>query len=446
MSVSDNYSPDKSSGDGSTVEFTGSWKVFNSSFMEVYFEDKTTGVQTLKTLDTDYELTFDSTGYVVDFTISSPPPNTVNVIRARNIAKTQNVPFRTSKGFQGDVTEDAFDKITAIAQDIFSETSRMPRFALGSSLSQVIIATPVDRRTVVWDSATETFIMSEYDPDEQSGAAAASAAAAAASASAASTSAGNASTSAGAAAASAVAAAASVAAANLPPSLSGQAGKLLQVNLAADGYDLISEITEDLIEDDAVTLEKMAAGTAGNLISYDASGDPVAVGTGTVGQVLKSAGAGLPPSFQNESSAFGQVVQTVDVTNRSTSSSSIADTGVQVIVTPTSASSKVLVTVQGILGNADGASGRVVYMTIDRNGTNLGPAGVDGNFSFIVPGGTGVTYAFSFSFLDSPSTTSAVTYKFRWQLSTGGVTIYLGRRGADTAVDCPTIITAQETS
>jgi hypothetical protein len=141
-----------------------------------------------------------------------------------------------------------------------------------------------------------------------------------------------------------------------------------------------------------------------------------------------------------------QCVQTVDTTNRSTSSSSIADTGVQVIVTPTSASSKVLVTVQGVLGNGDASSGRVVYMTVDRNGTNLGPAGVDGNFSFIVPGGTGVTYAFSFSFLDSPSTTSAVTYKFRWQLSTSGVTIHLGRRGADTAVDCPTIITAQETS
>jgi hypothetical protein len=52
------------------------------------------------------------------------------------------------------------------------------------------------------------------------------------------------------------------------------------------------------IQDDAITLGKMAAGTDGNIISYDASGNPVAVATGTAGQVLTSAGAGAVPSFQ----------------------------------------------------------------------------------------------------------------------------------------------------
>ena len=52
------------------------------------------------------------------------------------------------------------------------------------------------------------------------------------------------------------------------------------------------------IQDDAVTLAKMAAGTDGNIISYDTSGNPVAVATGTSGQVLTSAGAGAVPSFQ----------------------------------------------------------------------------------------------------------------------------------------------------
>lgn len=50
--------------------------------------------------------------------------------------------------------------------------------------------------------------------------------------------------------------------------------------------------------DDAVTLAKMAAGTAGNLITYDASGNPAAVATGTAGQVLTSNGAGAAPTFQ----------------------------------------------------------------------------------------------------------------------------------------------------
>ena len=41
----------------------------------------------------------------------------------------------------------------------------------------------------------------------------------------------------------------------------------------------------------------MAPGTDWNIISYDASGNPVAVATGTAGQVLTSAGAGAPPTF-----------------------------------------------------------------------------------------------------------------------------------------------------
>jgi hypothetical protein len=52
--------------------------------------------------------------------------------------------------------------------------------------------------------------------------------------------------------------------------------------------------------DDAVTLAKMAAGTAGNLITYDASGNPAAVATGTAGQRLTSNGTGAAPTFQSE--------------------------------------------------------------------------------------------------------------------------------------------------
>jgi len=51
------------------------------------------------------------------------------------------------------------------------------------------------------------------------------------------------------------------------------------------------------IADNAVTLAKMASGTDGNIISYDASGNPVAVATGSAGQILTSAGAGAPPTF-----------------------------------------------------------------------------------------------------------------------------------------------------
>ena len=46
----------------------------------------------------------------------------------------------------------------------------------------------------------------------------------------------------------------------------------------------------------------MAGGTAGNLITYDASSDPAYVATGSDGQVLTSTGASSPPVFEAISS------------------------------------------------------------------------------------------------------------------------------------------------
>ena len=52
------------------------------------------------------------------------------------------------------------------------------------------------------------------------------------------------------------------------------------------------------IADDQITLAKLAGGTDGQIITWDASGNPVAVGPGTDGQVLTSTGAGSPPAFE----------------------------------------------------------------------------------------------------------------------------------------------------
>ena len=53
------------------------------------------------------------------------------------------------------------------------------------------------------------------------------------------------------------------------------------------------------LENNSVTLAKMAGGTDGQIITYDANGDPLAVGPGTDGQVLTSTGAGSPPAFED---------------------------------------------------------------------------------------------------------------------------------------------------
>ena len=74
-------------------------------------------------------------------------------------------------------------------------------------------------------------------------------------------------------------------------------------NIADDAIDsehyTDGSIDTDHIADNQITLAKMAGGTDGNIISYDASGDPVAVATGSDGQVLTSTGAGSPPAFED---------------------------------------------------------------------------------------------------------------------------------------------------
>jgi|LULN01.1.fsa_nt_gb hypothetical protein len=57
-------------------------------------------------------------------------------------------------------------------------------------------------------------------------------------------------------------------------------------------------VTQDKVANDAIDLTEIKAGTDGNLITYDASGNPTVVATGNDGQVLTSQGAGNVPQFE----------------------------------------------------------------------------------------------------------------------------------------------------
>ena len=73
------------------------------------------------------------------------------------------------------------------------------------------------------------------------------------------------------------------------------AGTGITCETTADGTVTITNV----IADNAVGLAQMAGGTDGNIISYDSSGDPVAIATGNDGQILTSAGAGAQPAFED---------------------------------------------------------------------------------------------------------------------------------------------------
>jgi len=185
----------------------------------------------------------------------------------------------------------------------------------------------------------------------------------------------------------------------------------------------ITRIITPAVNDDAVTLAKMASGTDGNIISYDTSGNPVAVATGNDGQVLTSAGAGAIPTFE-ALPAGGKILQVVtatDSTSRSTTSSSytLASSSLTANITPSASSSKIFVMITAACYN--NTNQKRGYTTIFRNNTNL--SGDDG-FAQIYADGATILTPLALSVLDSPSSTSQVTYQIRIK-SQSGSTMYI---------------------
>jgi hypothetical protein len=129
-------------------------------------------------------------------------------------------------------------------------------------------------------------------------------------------------------------------------------------------------------------------------------------------------------------SAVIQVKNTVKTTAFTTTSASFVDvTGLSVSITPTSATNNILVfvTVSGI--GADVASSGDTGFVIVRNSTQIGvnTDGVNSKLSgHLSKRNLGAGTAFSFNsaanVLDSPATTSAVTYKIQVRGVGGGTT------------------------
>jgi hypothetical protein len=211
--------------------------------------------------------------------------------------------------------------------------------------------------------------------------------------------------------------------------------------------DLADDIvTEAKMANDAIGLAELKAGTDGEIISWDASGNPVAIGAGTAGHFLKSQGAGSQPVFAAAGGKVAQFVfsQSVTGTSRSHSSLTFVDTGKSVSITPTASNSKILVEFTGnIVVNADpGAAMFKIY----RDSTDLTPSGGSAHFGGHYHGGTSTNQGGS-NFLvrhvdDSPGT-STYEYKLYWESYYGAGTIYLGQDSGNSE-QYPTLATATE--
>jgi hypothetical protein len=148
--------------------------------------------------------------------------------------------------------------------------------------------------------------------------------------------------------------------------------------------------------------------TNGDLIYGTGSGTFTRRAIGSTGNVLTVSGG--VPTWAAPAGGGGKVLQVImgtHSTETTSSSSTYADTGLTATITPSSASSKVLVLVTQT-GVAKDNNDTATNLRIVRTATTLMTAllaGYTGGTQRATPGAQGLNY------LDSPATTSATTYK-----------------------------------
>ena len=128
--------------------------------------------------------------------------------------------------------------------------------------------------------------------------------------------------------------------------------------------------------------------------------------------------SGLTFNNATTQNSGGKVIQVVNATYSTlttTTSASFVSTGLAATITPLFSTSKILVLINDtmqITGAADNGAG----LLISRSGTNIWTTSNTGLYSYASTGGTLVSgYMVNVNYLDSPATTSAITYTFQMQ-------------------------------
>lgn len=175
-------------------------------------------------------------------------------------------------------------------------------------------------------------------------------------------------------------------------------------------------------------------GTVGVTGAVNTSSNLLVSGTANVTQGLTTVSRGI----SNASVPSGSIIQILSTTKTSvfsTTSTSYTDvTGLTVSITPTSSSSKILVLASVSLGAGNIlTSARLVR---DSTALSIGDASgsrIQTSVAYVGGGGVsgidGMAPVQNINYLDSPATTSSVTYKIQMQVSGG--TGYLNQASDD---------------
>jgi hypothetical protein len=164
------------------------------------------------------------------------------------------------------------------------------------------------------------------------------------------------------------------------------------------------------------TIESPATSTNRTLILPDNTGTILT--NATAGTVLQVVSATKTDTFSSSSTSF------VDIT------------GLSVSITPTATTSKIL-----ILSSVYASFDDTGLLQLVRNSTAIGNG--SSGFAMFRFGATNQGGSFVINYLDSPSSTSSLTYKIQARRD-GGTTFYINRRASDASLVLSSHITVME--
>ena len=202
--------------------------------------------------------------------------------------------------------------------------------------------------------------------------------------------------------------------------------------ITAGGAGIAKSLYVGLAANIAGGVDKLT--TATGVVSVAAATAP------TTGQVL-TATSGTVATWQTPIGKIVQVIQSYIIGKASTSSTSRTILATSASITPSSASNKILFALYTAIGN-DGATGNADFDIIRTVGATNTALSTDFNKQ-----GATAAYQndlFSYSMLDSPATTSAVTYSIRGFRSDGVAVPFVGGRATDTAYAIGVMFILQE--
>jgi hypothetical protein len=169
-------------------------------------------------------------------------------------------------------------------------------------------------------------------------------------------------------------------------------------------------------QDDSNAIQNAIVDAKGDLIAATAADTPARLAVGTNGQILtadSTAATGLKWATPSGGQKIIQVVNAQTTTNVNSSSSSWADTGLTATITPTLSTSKILVMInQGGLRKDNNAA---IGLKLLRNGSDIRAIAT----AIALTGDTAINNVGSYAldYLDSPASTSALTYKTQFNSS-----------------------------